>query len=76
MWAGSDNVKYTAFTHEISSDLYEITSYASKTYQLKFNKKYNASIVTKKVTFTDVVEDYQTYKNENTTQRLKLEVAW
>lgn len=73
---GTDNVKYTAYTNEISSDLYEITAYGSKTYRLKFNKKYNASIATKKITFTDVVEDYQKYKNENGTERLKLEVAW
>lgn len=76
MQVGTDNVKYTAFTNEIASNLYEITAYGSKTYNLKFNKKYNASIRTKKITFTDIVEDYEKYRNENIEERLKLEVAW
>lgn len=73
---GSDNVKYTAFTNEISSSLYEIIAYGSRTYNLKINKKYNASIRTKKITFTDIVEDYEKYKNGNVQERLKLEVEW
>lgn len=73
---GTDNVKYTAFTNEISSSLYEIIAYGSRTYNLKINKKYNASIRTKKIAFTDIVEDYQKYKNENIDERLKLEVEW
>lgn len=73
---GTDNIKYTAFANEIASNLYEITAYGSKTYNLKFNKKYNPSIRTKKVTFTDVVEDYEKYENENILERLKLEVSW
>lgn len=76
MQVGTDNVKYIAFTNEIPSNLYEITSYGSKTYNLKFNKKYNASIITKKITFTDVVQDYEKYTNENITERSKIEVAW
>lgn len=73
---GSDNVKYTAFTNEISSSLYEIIAYGSRTYNLKINKKYNPSIRTKKITFTDIVEDCEKYENENIEERLRLEVQW
>lgn len=73
---GSDNVKYTAFANEIASNLYEITAYGSKTYNLKFNKKYNPSIRTKKITFIDIVEDYEKYRKENIEEKLKLEVEW
>lgn len=74
MGFGSDNVKYTAFTNEISSSLYEIIAYGSRTYNLKINKKYNPSIRTKKITFTDIVEYYEKYKNENIEERLKIEI--
>lgn len=73
---GTNSVKNIAFTNEISSSLYEITAYGSKTYNMKFDKKYNASVRTKKIVFTDVVEDFEKYTNENIEERLKLEVAW
>lgn len=71
---GTDSVKYTAFANEISSNLYEISAYGSKTYNFKFNKKYNASIRSKKITFTDIVEDYEKYKNDKIEEKLKLEI--
>jgi len=73
---GTDNVKYKAFTNEISSSLYEISQYGVKTYYLKFNKRYDSSIETKKITFSDIVENHEKYIVENLEERLKIEVQW
>lgn len=71
---GNDNVKYNAFTNEISSNLYEISQYGVKVYNLKFNKKYDSSITTKKITLSDIIANYEKYTEENTDERLKIEV--
>lgn len=70
----NDNIKYTAFTSEIANNLLELPKYVTKTYSIKFNKKYNPSSKIKKVVFSDIVEDYEKYKQEKTEDRLKIEV--
>lgn len=73
---GNNNVKYTAFANELANNLYEITQSGSKTYNLKFNKKYDASIRTKSITFNDVIDDYETYTQDKNNNRLKIKVEF
>lgn len=70
----NDSVKYTAFISEIANNLLELQKYTAKTYTIKFNKNYNPSSKTKKVVFSDIVEDYEKYEQEKTEDRLKIEV--
>ena len=70
----NSNIKNTIAINEIADSLLQITSYGAKTISMKFNKNYNSSSITKKVIFTDIVEDKDKYEQENTTDRLKIEV--
>jgi hypothetical protein len=70
----SSNIKYTAYSNEIASIIYEFTKHVSKTLSLKFNKKYEPDDKTKKVVFSDIVEDYEKYTLEKTEDRLKIEI--
>lgn len=70
----NSKIKNTIAINEIADSLLQITSYGAKTISMKFNKNYNSSSITKKVIFTDIVEDKDKYEQENTTDRLKIEV--
>lgn len=70
----NSNIKNTIAINEIADSLLQITSYGAKTISMKFNKNYNSSSITKKVIFTDIVDDKDKYEQENTTDRLKIEV--
>ena len=71
---GSDNIKYSANTNDIPSSLFQLQKYVAKTYTIKFNKIYNSSVRTKKISFTDIIEDYDKYTQEKNSERLKIEV--
>lgn len=73
---GNDNIKYSAFTSELANSVYELEPYTTKTYRLKFNKLYNSTIRTKKITFTDIVEDYEKYTQDGNEERLKIEIEF
>lgn len=73
---GTDNIKYSANTNEIGSSLFEVQKYVAKTYEVKFNKKYDSSIRSKKIIFSDIIEDYDKYKQEKTDERLKIEIEF
>lgn len=72
---GSNNISYSAYTSEISSNLYEIPAYFNKTYNIKFDKIYN-DITVKSLTFSDIVSDYEKYnKNpEEIKERVRITV--
>ena len=70
----NSNIKNTVAINEIADSLLQITSYGAKTISMKFYKNYNSSSITKKVIFTDIVEDNDKYEQENTADRLKIEV--
>lgn len=70
----NSNIKNTVAINEIADSLLQITSYGAKTISMKFYKNYNSGSRTKKVIFTDIVEDNAKYEQENTTDRLKIEV--
>ena len=61
----NSNIKNTIAINEIADSLLQITSYGAKTISMKFNKNYNSSSITKKVIFTDIVEDKDKYEQEN-----------
>ena len=66
----NNNIKYTSFIYEIANNLLELSKYVTKTYTIKFNKIYNPTDKVKKVVFSDIVEDYEKYKQEKTEDRL------
>ncbi len=70
----NSNIKNTVAINEIADSLLQITSYGAKKISMKFYKNYNSGSRTKKVIFTDIVEDNDKYEQENTTDRLKIEV--
>lgn len=70
----NSNIKNTVAINEIADSLLQITSYGAKTISMRFYKTYDSSSITKKVIFTDIVEDNDKYEQENTTDRLKIEV--
>lgn len=74
---GSNGVSYGSNISEISSSLCEIPANFYRTYTITFNKKYSAGIQTKGIAFTDIVPDYEKYK-QNTkdySQRLRISVS-
>lgn len=74
---GSNGVSYGSNISEISSSLCEIPANFYRTYTITFNKTYSAGIQTKGIAFTDIVPDYEKYK-QNTkdySQRLKISVS-
>lgn len=73
---GTDSIKYSANTNEIGSSLFEIQKYVAKTYEIKFNKRYDSSIRSKKIIFSDIIEDYDKYKQQKTDERLKIEIEF
>ena len=70
----NSKIKNTVAINEIADSLLQITSYGAKTMSMKFYKSYDSNSITKKVIFTDIVEDNAKYEQENTTDRLKIEV--
>lgn len=74
---GSNNITYGSNISEISSSLCEIPANFYRTYTIRFNKQYSSEIKTEGIAFTDIVPDYETYK-QNTKdykQRLKISVS-
>lgn len=74
---GSNGVSYGSNISEISSSLCEIPANFYRTYTITFNKTYSSGVQTKGIAFTDIVPDYETYK-QNTkdyNQRLRISVS-
>lgn len=70
----SESIKYTAFASELANSTFELPQYTSKIFEIKFNKKYNSADRTKKIVFTDIIQNYEQYIQNNTEERLKIEV--
>ncbi len=74
---GSNGVSYGSNISEISSSLCEIPANFYRTYTITFNKTYSAGVQTEGIAFTDIVPDYEKYK-QNTkdySQRLRISVS-
>lgn len=74
---GSDNATYTALRNEIPSSWFELDANHSRTYTIKFNKRYNPLVRIKAIVFTDIIEDYEQYKlNPDKSNRVKIQVEF
>jgi len=73
---GSNNVTYNSYISEISSTLYEIPANFYRTYKIKFNKIYTSGVETRGIVFSDIVQDYEEYKQtpEEVEERLVISV--
>lgn len=58
-----NQIKYTAFMYELTENEMKIDNGFSKTMKIKFNKQYIAEKTLKKLVFTNVILDYDEYKN-------------
>ena len=59
---GTNNVKYNSNISRLSSALLEIPSYANRNYEIKFNKIYSSGVGTRGIVFSDIVTDFEKYK--------------
>lgn len=75
---GSDNANYRAFMYEIPINLLEIQPNTTRTYRIRLNKIYNPSVRIKAIKFTDIIADYEEYKNtkEKTEDRMEIKVVF
>ena len=74
---GSNGVSYDSNISEISRSLCEIPQNFNRVYTIRFDKIYSSGVQTEGITFSDIVPDYETYK-QNTKeylQRLKISVS-
>lgn len=69
-----NSIKYGSFATEIASSFYELPMYMTKIFSIKFNKKYNPADTTKKIGFSDIIINYEQYKEQNTKERYKIEI--
>ena len=65
-----NDIKYSSFNNEIASSLLQLSKYTTKTVSIKFNKRYE----TKKVIFSDIILNYEQFKEQNTNEREKIEI--
>lgn len=70
----NNNIKNNVAIHEIADSLLQITPYGAKTISMKFNKNYNTTSKTRKIFFTDIIKDYELYKQDDTIERLTMEI--
>ncbi len=70
----SNDIKYGSFTTEIAGSLFEVPMYGMKNLSIKFNKKYEPINNTKKMGFSDIILNYEKYKEQNTQEREKIEL--
>lgn len=74
---GDNGITYNSNISEISSTLCEIPANFYRTYTIRFNKTYSSGVNTKGIAFSDIIPDYETYR-QNTKeykQRLKISVS-
>lgn len=74
---GNNGIKYNSNISEISSALCEIPANFYRAYTIRFEKTYSSNVGTKGISFTDIVPDYETYR-QNTKEynkRLKISVS-
>lgn len=64
-----NNIKYSSFATEVSDIFYELSSYATRTFSIRFNKRYNPVDQTSKIGFSDIVLNYEQYKEQNIEER-------
>lgn len=68
---GSNNVTYNSNIVELASSLYQIPSYMYRTYNLSFRKSYSAGVKTIGMVFSDIVDNYELYKQNTEEEKDK-----
>lgn len=73
---GDNNVTYNSYISELASTLYEIPANFYRIYKIKFNKIYTSGVQTKGIVFSDIVQDYEKYKQtpEKVKERLTISI--
>lgn len=73
---GSNNVTYNSYISEIASSLYEIPANFYSNYKIRFNKTYTSGVKTTGIEFSDIVLDYEKYKQnpKEVKERLRIKV--
>lgn len=73
---GDNNVMYSSNIQEIATTLYQIPERMYKNYELKFNKIYSSGVEAKEIVFSDIVPDYEKYKQSpnETNERVKISI--
>lgn len=69
-----NGIKYGSFATEVASSLFELPMYTTKSFSIKFNKRYNPVDETKKIVFSDIILNYEQYKQQNTNERESIEI--
>lgn len=70
-----NNNKYVSYNYEISDIDLLVNQNSSKNIRIKFSKAYNSNLKTTKIVFSDIITDYNIYKdNKNNIQRAKVEI--
>ena len=59
----SDDIKYSSYIEELSTEDLIVKSGETKTINIKFNKMYSPNKEIDRIAFSDVIEDYDEYKN-------------
>lgn len=55
--------KYVSYSHEIAKDKLWLRAGETRTLKIKFTKSYSSEVDTKAIVFSDIVLDYNEYKN-------------
>lgn len=72
---GTNNVAYNSNIAEIGSVLYEIPAHIYRTYTLRFNKAYSGGVGSKGIVFSDIVQDYEQYKQTPNEVKERLQIS-
>lgn len=74
---GNNNTVYNSNIAEVASVLYEIPAHMYRNYTLRFNKVYSASVMSREIVFSDIVPDYEQYKQtpDEVKERMQISVS-
>ena len=72
---GSDGVKYSSNISEISSALCEIPANFYRTYEITIRKTYSSGVTTESIAFTDIVPNYEEYKQNTKEYKTRMKIS-
>ena len=72
---GSDGVKYNSNISEISSALCEIPANFYRTYEITIRKTYSSGVTTESIAFTDIVPNYEEYKQNTKEYKTRMKIS-
>ena len=62
---GKNDVKYYSLSHEVLINNLIIKPKSTTTIFVKYNKEYNSNQTVNELVFSDIILDYDSYKNKN-----------